>query len=40
MHFPDANWRATAPKLAKWFDGFKARPSMKATVLVDPRKAA
>jgi glutathione S-transferase len=40
MHFPDANWRAGAPKLAKWLDGFKARPSMTATVLVDPRKAA
>lgn len=40
MHFPDAGWRAYAPKLAKWFEGFKERPSMKASVLVDPRKAA
>jgi glutathione S-transferase len=40
MHFPDAGWRAAAPKLAAWFDGFKRRPSMQASGLVDPRKAA
>jgi len=40
MHFPDAGWRAAAPKLAKWLDDFKERPSMKASVLVDPRKSA
>lgn len=40
MHFPDASWRAGSPKLGKWFEGFKTRPSMQASVLVDPRKAA
>jgi glutathione S-transferase len=38
MHFPDAGWRASCPKLAAWFEEFKQRPSMRASVLVDPRK--
>ena len=40
LHFPDAGWRAAAPKLAKWLESFKERPSMKASVLVDPRPVA
>jgi len=40
LHFPDAGWRANSPELAAWFEAFKQRPSMTASVLVDPRKAA
>ncbi|MGH6961649.1 MAG: glutathione S-transferase N-terminal domain-containing protein [Dongiaceae bacterium] len=29
-------WRRTRPKLARWFEGFAARPSMAATVPKDP----
>jgi glutathione S-transferase len=32
FRFPDLGWRKTCPKLAKWYEGFSARPSMKATV--------
>lgn len=27
----DRNWRAEAPELAKWFEGFAARPSMQGS---------
>ena len=29
-------WRSDHPALASWFDGFSRRPSMAATVPVDP----
>lgn len=29
--FPDEDWRATHPQLAKWYDAFKQRPSMTQT---------
>jgi glutathione S-transferase len=32
FRFGDLGWRKTCPKLAKWYEGFSARPSMKATV--------
>lgn len=32
FRFPDLKWREGRPRLAKWFAGFEARPSMKATV--------
>lgn len=32
--FPDEDWRSASPALAKWFDGFSARPSMTETKLV------
>ena len=35
-HFPDHDWRAGHPALARWFDAFDRRPSMTATVLADP----
>ena len=31
FRFADLGWRKTAPKLAKWYEVFSARPSMKAT---------
>ena len=37
--FPDEDWRAAHPRLARWFAGFDARPSMRATVLVPARRA-
>lgn len=37
--FPDEDWRPDHPRLARWFAGFDARPSMRATVLVDARSA-
>ncbi len=36
FRFGADNWRATRPKLARWFAGFAARPSMAATVPKDP----
>ncbi|MDM7947920.1 MAG: glutathione S-transferase [Oceanibaculum nanhaiense] len=32
FRFADDNWRGSRPKLAKWYEGFAARPSMQATV--------
>ena len=32
FRFADDNWRGSRPKLAKWYEGFSARPSMQATV--------
>jgi len=40
VHLPDLDWRSAQPKLAAWFDEFRKRPSMTATVLADPRKPA
>lgn len=37
--FPDDDWRAGHPKLAAWFEGFNARPSMIETVLVSMKDA-
>ncbi len=31
FRYPDDGWRGRCPELAKWFDGFAARPSMKST---------
>ena len=36
FRFGGDNWRATRPKLAKWFEGFSKRPSLSATVPRDP----
>ena len=35
--FADEDWRSASPELARWFEDFNARPSMKETVLVDAR---
>jgi glutathione S-transferase len=32
FRYADLGWRKLAPKLAKWYEGFAARPSMQATV--------
>ncbi|MBI3516456.1 MAG: glutathione S-transferase, partial [Proteobacteria bacterium] len=32
FRFPSEGWAKRCPKLAKWYEGFSARPSMKATV--------
>jgi len=32
FRFADLGWRKSFPKLAAWYEGFAARPSMKATV--------
>jgi glutathione S-transferase len=32
FRYADLNWPKSHPKLAKWFAGFNARPSMKATI--------
>jgi glutathione S-transferase len=32
FRFADRPWRATRPRLAAWFEGFAARPSVAATV--------
>jgi glutathione S-transferase len=32
FRYADMNWPTSHPKLAKWFAGFNARPSMKATL--------
>ena len=32
FRFAAENWRPAHPKLATWYEGFSARPSMKATV--------
>jgi glutathione S-transferase len=37
FHFKDFDWRAKHPALRRWCDVFAARPSMTATVPVDPR---
>jgi glutathione S-transferase len=37
FHFKDVDWRAGHPALARWVDDFARRPSMTATVPVDPR---
>jgi glutathione S-transferase len=31
FRFSDIGWRTTRPKLARWYDGFAARPSVRAT---------
>jgi glutathione S-transferase len=31
QRFADFEWRGAQPRLAEWFDGFRARPSMVAT---------
>lgn len=33
FRYPDRGWRASAPKLAAWYDGVRARPSMRETEL-------
>jgi glutathione S-transferase len=35
FRFADENWRHGRPALAKWHDGFEARPSVLATPVVD-----
>ena len=35
FRFPDVDWRAARPDLARWFAAFDARPSMIATTVVD-----
>ena len=37
FHFKDMDWRAGHPALARWYDAFARRPSMEATLPVDPR---
>lgn len=32
FRFADWGWRESHPKLARWFEGFNARPSMQSTV--------
>ena len=34
FRFPDDDWRGKRPKLARWYEKFSARPSMKATIPV------
>ncbi len=34
FRYADMTWPKGRPKLAKWFEGFNARPSMKATMPV------
>ena len=36
-HFKDFAWRAKYPTLGAWYDAFAQRPSMAATVPIDPR---
>lgn len=36
FRFASEDWRAARPALAAWNDGFAARPSMRATVPMDP----
>jgi len=36
FRFGSDNWRASRPKLARWYEGFSERPSMRATVPHDP----
>jgi glutathione S-transferase len=31
FRFPEDGWRATAPNLARWYDEFRLRPSMRET---------
>jgi glutathione S-transferase len=31
FRFPEDDWRAIAPNLARWYDRFRRRPSMRAT---------
>jgi glutathione S-transferase len=40
FHFKDFDWRAKHPALATWYDAFARRPSMTATIPVDPRTVA
>lgn len=35
FRFAADDWRAGRPKLARWYDGLKSRPSMQATEYVD-----
>ncbi len=35
FRFPDLGWRSRCPRLSAWQQGFAARPSMRATVIVD-----
>jgi glutathione S-transferase len=35
FRFPELAWRAAQPRLAAWFAGFEARPSMQATAFKD-----
>jgi glutathione S-transferase len=35
FRFPDENWRDGHPALAKWHEGFEARPSVLATPVID-----
>ncbi len=39
MQLADIDWRTRSPALAAWFDGFRQRPSMTGTELVDPGSA-
>jgi glutathione S-transferase len=36
FRFPDDDWRHLAPDLSDWYAGFSQRPSMTATVPLDP----
>ena len=31
FRYPEDDWRAIAPNLARWYDRFRRRPSMRAT---------
>ena len=37
FRLPDVDWRSSRPRLAKWYEGFSQRPSMKQTVPIEPR---
>lgn len=37
FRLPDVDWRSSRPQLARWYEGFSQRPSMKQTVPVEPR---
>jgi glutathione S-transferase len=32
FRYPDDNWRASRPRLARWYEQFAKRPSMQATI--------
>jgi len=36
--FPEDDWRASHPALARWFEAANARPSMRRTILVPTGK--
>jgi len=38
FRYPNDDWRSASPKLARWFERFSERPSMRATIPVETQQ--